>query len=440
MLKLPRAFLTACPPRLRSGRRAARRAPLRRLVPLCLLVLVLLASSCEELEKVIREANIPGETADASPPPPPPPPTTCPPAVNSVNSESGTHPDASPDAPADPNAPLCEIPVITLAYLPIDDEERLKREIVGSDLPDDMLGVDIVRQKIQTQEAEYIELIKESSRFRGYKDAEAPSSIGYVVLERLEYTEEIPVLPSKNYLTDKNLYLSRINVCDYVDNQGVREVWVYMYHNDGVAAPTESDMAMGYSIKGSWPYSDYGDISNSYRQNNMPICQNTYTVYEFNYGRGTDTMQHNLGHQIEAIMTYMDRVLFWAGFAGYSQDNLGGYGYGKSGEKPSRCGSVHWTPNSTVEYVSWETDDPEVYSDCANWNPDDPGERELVGCRTWFEGECTPGDSIPWQTWWMQNLPGINNGLSYNGRELRNWWEFIGDFDSAITLGKSLTK
>jgi hypothetical protein len=32
----------------------------------------------------------------------------------------------------------------------------------------------------------------------------------------------------------------------------------------------------------------------------------------------------------------------------------------------------------------------------------------------------------------MQNLPGKNNGIQYNGRNLKNWWTFIGRFDVAM--------
>lgn len=40
----------------------------------------------------------------------------------------------------------------------------------------------------------------------------------------------------------------------------------------------------------------------------------------------------------------------------------------------------------------------------------------------------------------MQNLPGMNNGLTYKGNKMRNWWAFIGDFDQAIAAGKTLVE
>ncbi|HLD83760.1 MAG TPA: hypothetical protein VI979_02820 [archaeon] len=38
----------------------------------------------------------------------------------------------------------------------------------------------------------------------------------------------------------------------------------------------------------------------------------------------------------------------------------------------------------------------------------------------------------------MQNIPGYANGLYYNGKPLRNWWDFIADFDGEIANGRNL--
>jgi hypothetical protein len=32
----------------------------------------------------------------------------------------------------------------------------------------------------------------------------------------------------------------------------------------------------------------------------------------------------------------------------------------------------------------------------------------------------------------MQNVPGTDHRLTYNGEPMRNWWEFVADFDSAL--------
>jgi hypothetical protein len=40
----------------------------------------------------------------------------------------------------------------------------------------------------------------------------------------------------------------------------------------------------------------------------------------------------------------------------------------------------------------------------------------------------------------MQSLPGVDNGLTYRGRPLSNWWRFIGDFDGAMRAGLKLVE
>ena len=78
--------------------------------------------------------------------------------------------------------------------------------------------------------------------------------------------------------------LNSLDVCHYVDVLGVKEVWVWMYHT-GSIGPIESNMAMGRMSQAYWNHGTYGDVSNSYQQNDLPVCNRTYTVYDYNYGR-----------------------------------------------------------------------------------------------------------------------------------------------------------
>ena len=38
----------------------------------------------------------------------------------------------------------------------------------------------------------------------------------------------------------------------------------------------------------------------------------------------------------------------------------------------------------------------------------------------------------------MQNLPGLDNGITYHRRRLTNWWAFVGDWDGAMEAGLDL--
>ena len=73
-----------------------------------------------------------------------------------------------------------------------------------------------------------------------------------------------------------------------------------------------------------------------------------------------------------------------------------------------------------------------VLTDIEDWTPDGSGEKKSINCTRW---NC---DSLTWFVYWMQNLPGADNGLTYRGHALTNWWTFIGDFDSAMAVGLDL--
>jgi hypothetical protein len=40
----------------------------------------------------------------------------------------------------------------------------------------------------------------------------------------------------------------------------------------------------------------------------------------------------------------------------------------------------------------------------------------------------------------MQHLPGPDNGLTFEGKPLNNWWIFIGDYDLAKQQGLRLVQ
>lgn len=75
-----------------------------------------------------------------------------------------------------------------------------------------------------------------------------------------------------------------------------------------------------------------------------------------------------------------------------------------------------------------------VWTDIEDWTPEGHGEKKLMNCQRW---NC---DSLTWFIFWMQNLPGLNNGITYQGRPLTNWWTFIGAFDEAMANGLKLVQ
>ena len=75
-----------------------------------------------------------------------------------------------------------------------------------------------------------------------------------------------------------------------------------------------------------------------------------------------------------------------------------------------------------------------VETDIEDWRPDGKGKKKRINCDRW------KGNSLKWFVYWMQSIPGADNGLSYRGKKLTNWWTFLGDFDGAMRRGLKLTE
>jgi len=192
-----------------------------------------------------------------------------------------------------------------------------------------------------------------------------------------------------------------------VEQQEIKEVWLWGYHG-GVIDMWESNMA-----------GPYGDLSNSDRDpHDLPVLKQSYTVYHYNYQRGASEAVEDHVHQIEAVLNTIDHDLFWNKFVG------------KPGE--GRCGWAHYPPNAERDY-DWANRDY-VMTDIEDWRPGGGGQKKRMNCDRWN------GDSLTWFIYWMQNLPGADNGLTYKRRPLTNWWTFIGDFDRAMAAKLGLVQ
>ena len=293
-----------------------------------------------------------------------------------------------------------------------------------------------IRARVSSYNQNIIQTIKEGSRFHGYKDTSAISSLGHSLFEDKEFLSAIPRSNNKvpwsstTYRPDYFKILNDLNICNYVDNLGIKEVWIWGYHF-GDIEPVESNMAMGNISSAYWNFGSYGDVSNSEHTNDLPICNKTYVLYNFVYGSSSNNAVHNYLHQIENELGFADREMFWDMFVGRQYQFAG----------PRRCGHSHTPPNSSLDYSysdqNYESSDCEDWTavNCLDLQKGDPcgGTRETFNCAKW---NC---EELKYYLWWMQNLPGKDNNLMSGGQKVRNWWEFLSDFDAALQIGKSLT-
>ena len=290
------------------------------------------------------------------------------------------------------------IPTLVISYFPVKNG-RIDRAITG-----DVGGsLEQIRQHTINTTERVVHSLETGSVYHGYKDAAAKPSLRYQIVDTLEFLEPLPTWPKSGHnvpMTDYNAIMQRVDIRHWVEQRGIKEVWLWGYHG-GVIDLWESNMA-----------GPYGDISNSDRDpHDLPVLSKTYTVYHYNYGRGPSEAVEDHMHQIEAVLRHIDPHLFWDKFVG------------KPGE--GRCGWAHYPPNGERDY-DW-ANPKTVLTDIEDWTPDGTGQKQRINSDRWKR------DSLTWFVYWMQNLPGRNSGITYRGRKLTNWWHFVGDFDEAMS-------
>jgi hypothetical protein len=315
--------------------------------------------------------------------------------------------------------PQFVIPVLIVKYFPVDPDDMIKVEGKWGGV----LKLSDARKKTDYITDKVIQALEEGSRYKGFKNTKAPASLKYVIAGKLEFLNSLPLYIAANgkLRVDKNEVMVRINIKKWID-KGVKEVWVWGYDGEFIEL-CESNMS-----------GPYGDISNSYRDpKDLPIFDKTYTVYEYNYLRGVSEAVEDHIHQIEALLRSVDEELFWNRFVGYYP----GGKWIKFGQREKtaqdnarRCGWAHYPPNGEKDY-DWGNKGFAT-TDIEDWQPDSLGQTKSVNCRNWG---C---DSLGWFIYWMQNIPGKDNGLNYKGKNLTNWWIFVGDFDNAMKNGIGL--
>jgi hypothetical protein len=289
------------------------------------------------------------------------------------------------------------IPILLVSYFPVKDG------LIDITMTGDVNGpLDDMRQHVARTTERVIEALEEGSRYHAYKAPDAQPSLHYDIVDRIEFLEPVPTYSKPGHhmpMTDYNAIMARINIRQWVEERGVKEVWLWSY-SGGKISGWESNMA-----------GPYGDISNSDRDpRDLPVLSKTYIVYHYNYQRGPSEATEDHLHQIEATLREIDYDLFWNRFVG------------KTGE--GRCGWAHYPPNAERDY-DW-ANPKVVLTDIEDWTPEGTGPKKPMDCTRWNS------DSLTWFIFWMQNLPGANNGLTYRGRPLTNWWTFVGAFDEAM--------
>ena len=305
-----------------------------------------------------------------------------------------------------------KIPVIVIKYFPLDGD-KIDKKITG----DYGESLEYTRTKTDSITQRIIQTMESGSTYHAYKDTTVIPSLKYDVVKVFEFIEALPVYEKEGHqhpMTDYKKILERINIKHWIEDEGVKEVWIWGYHG-GVIDLWESNMS-----------SPLGDVSNSDRDEaDLPVFKRTYTVYHYNYQRGLSEAIENHMHQIEALLNNVDgrdttsedewdKLLFWGKFVGSDKSHK---------IISPQCGWAHFPPNGEKDY-DWKNKNY-VWTDIEDWNPEGTGEKVYINCERW---NC---NSLDWFIYWMQNIPGRNNSITFNTKPLTNWWIFVGDYDYA---------
>ena len=313
------------------------------------------------------------------------------------------------------------IPVLVVHFFPTNGENIDIRQTGDWGQP-----LASTREKTRRQTSEIINALQEGSRYRAFSNSNAAPCLRYEVVGSREFLAPLPTRAKLGHrvpMTDYRRIMGMVNIEDWVQHKGVKEVWIWAYHG-GKVDLWESNMA-----------SPYGDVSNSDRDaSDLPVLSTTYTVYHYNYQRGTSEAVEDHMHQIEAVLNHADgrdttvpgkwqTLLFWGRFVGSDRSN--------KIVRPG-CGWAHYPPNGERDY-DW-ANPRYVETDMDDWKPDGSGTKTRMNCERWG------GNSLRWFIYWMQHLPGPDNDLAFDGKPLNNWWVFIGDYDRARERGLGLVQ
>ncbi|MGE5478949.1 MAG: Ig-like domain-containing protein [Chloroflexota bacterium] len=350
---------------------------------------------------------------------------------------------------------IFEMPILIVQYLPTTDGIT-KDPAYAPDLWD-LSKISLADSKARTSEGihRFKFAIEQGSRFRGYKNPAAPSSIGIKVVDLITIYEPVPPglqnggynEGTLQYSYDFDAMFERFNFRDYVENKGVKQIWIwaggtqpYMSNFDFDLHKPEGACRASFESYMSTPT----DVQamNGYNPEPLPVYSKTYTVIDQShfYPSFTAVNFEPFTHQFESLLFAQNNLqdgdshLFWDKFVG----------------KRNRCGWTHTPPNTDINYgyfhyIQADTNrvKPE-WCDIEDWIPAG-GKKSLISYHNWEDIHYDWPDGVDnfgereelqWFIYWLQAIPGYENNIPYTVNErkakMTNWWRFWYDWDAYV--------
>jgi len=235
---------------------------------------------------------------------------------------------------------------------------------------------------------------------------------------------------------------SQFNICNRVAAEGIDEVWIYVD-----AQGTHPGYGLEWQANGPiWKTGPSG--TGEFTTTVPPNCGKQMFTMGLVYDAYDANELEAWVHSAEVIFTLPEESgsqrcdFYHLGYYGaFNDDNpCKDYGINYSdvsgftvmSDPPTRtvavCGEAHYPPNIPAKYadpilypewryIYWYTGT--VQSRCPDWQWNILTNTVPISGNTWGNTE------VGYLTWWMQNIPGLNNDLHGRDGSLRpNWWDF----------------
>lgn len=274
----------------------------------------------------------------------------------------------------------------------------------------------------------YLPAISNGTKYHGYSNPNALPAITYNLVDsNIKLENNPPPYVSGTTTYDYAALFSKYDLCNYSKANDIKLVILWAAGSGSYAGGFGESAVTGNKVPTNGPI-----LSGS------QYCDDkTILILGLNYERGLSEALESYGHHLESVFRkFRPEYASWADES--SPQNTGLWGRGDS------CGSDHNPPNARCEYDrsnpnGWlscgQAGAPSsVMSDCRNWKPDGSGAKEALDCSFWNCDKVHDGEN--WLIFWMQSMPGLNNGLvDSTGTVIPSWWDYIVNPDSISTTG-----
>ena len=230
--------------------------------------------------------------------------------------------------------------------------------------------------------------------------------------------------PDCSDMIDYRAFLQEYNVCGWLNNGSIDEVWVFGGPWMGMYEANQA---------GTGAFDTNGPVITG------TSCSRILNIFGFNPERGVAEMDEDMGHRLEGTMTQVygnwktgysgidSPISSLAGLSTWDKFTL----CDKKFSGNAQCGFVHYAPNSDRDY-DWTNAAP-VTSGCDDWldYPNLSGTTKTMTCADWGCSSSDPAREH--KKWWFLHIPHAS-GTAPDGK-VANWWAYVGDYENANNYG-----